>query len=248
MKLALAFGPLRCALCLDGAALPHELLRWQTPPLPGEETWTVRCSALPETLGPEDFRGEGYVVTGRTIVLAPGRPRAIVTALAALLAHRAPRDGCVVVHAAAVRVVGGVALLLAPSGTGKTTLAALAASRSFAHNAVVVATEPVPTAWAFPFAGDARPELNAVGTARVRVSARLVRGEHPGFEWLPRSSATTLIVRHCVRAPVGDTLARERFMIASALASKVPHGQLLSTRSLHDLDPLDRALATEPPP
>lgn len=248
MRAALAFGPLRCALALDGVALPPELEPWCVAPAPGDVELVVRAGAAPEAPDPEGFAGDGYAVSGDVVTLAPGRPRALVAALAALLAQRAPRAGCVVLHCAAVRVAGGVALLFAPPGTGKTTFAALSGGRSFAHNAVVAAAEPEPTAWAFPFAGDRRPELDAAGGARVRALARLERAERPGFEWLPRSGATVVVMRHCARAPARDALAGERFVIASALALGVPFGRAAATRGPRDLDPLDHALATEPLP
>lgn len=248
MRAALAFGPLRCALALDGVALPPELERWRVGPAPGDVELLVRPGAALEAPDPEGFAGDGYAVSGDVVTVAPGRPRALVTALAALLAQRAPRVGCVVLHCAAVRVTGGVALFFAPPGTGKTTFAARSGGRSFAHNAVVASAEPAPAAWAFPFAGDPRPELDATGAAAVRALARLERAERPGFEWLPRSGATTLVMRHCARAPARDALAGERFVIASALALGVPFGRAAATRGPRDLDPIDSAFTTEPLP
>ncbi len=252
MKVTLAFGPARYALTLDDGALPPELDRWRCPA--ASEDVAVRviraepADVVPDSAG---FAGDGFSVAtgdgGVVVAVAPGRPRALISALAALVAQRAPLLGCVVLHAAAVRVAGGVALLLAPSGTGKTTFASLAAGRSFAHNAVIVAPDPTPRAWALPFAGDARPELDAAGEAPVVALARLERGSRPGFEWRSRSGATTVLMQHCARAPARDALARDRFMIASALALRVPFGRLLATRGPHDLDDLDAALATEIP-
>lgn len=250
MTVTLAFGPARYALTLDDVPLPAELDRWRADGAAGDVALRV-IRAEPADVVPEGagFAGDGFSVAsggGVTVVtVAPGRPRALVSALAAVVAQGAPTRGCVVLHAAAVRVAGGVALLMAPSGTGKTTFAALSGGRSFAHNAALVAVDPTPRAWALPFAGDARPELDATGVERVVALARLERAEGPGFEWRPRSGATTVVMQHCARAPARDALARERFMIASALALRVPFGRLAASRGPRDLDALDAALATE---
>ena len=242
MTVALAFGPLRCGLALaDGLVLPPEFARWQVAPASGDPLWELRVA-------PAAGAHDGASVTGTdeaVITVSGDHPRALIGALATALAQRAPTVGAVVLHAAAVTVAGGVALLFAPSGTGKSTFAAIAGPRSFAHNAVVVTAGDPPTAWAFPFAGDARPALDQTGARAVRLLARLERGTAPGFEWLPRSLATTTVMRHCARASTLDALAVERFMIASALPLRAPFGRLLASRDPRDLDPLDSALAKE---
>lgn len=238
MRVTLAFGPLRGGLALsDGAVLPPELDRWRVAPAAGDPEWELRAAELG---GADPARVDGAVIT-----VSRRHPRALLGVLATVLAQRAPTVGAVVLHAAAVTVAGGVALLFAPSGTGKSTFAELAGARAFAHNAVVVTAGDIATAWAFPFAGDARPALDQTGARTVRVLARLERGRAPGFEWLPRSHATTTVMRHCARAPDRDALAAERFVIASSLPLRAPFGRLFASRDPHDLDPLDSALAKE---
>lgn len=166
--------------------------------------------------------------------------------MAALVSHDAPSVGAVVVHCAAVRIDGGVALLLAPGGTGKTTFARRAGARSFAHNAVIVEVGDARLrAWALPFAGDPHLELDAEGAADVRVVALLERADAPGFEWLPRGAATTMVARCCMRAPAADPWARERFMLGLALVARVAVGRIRTTLDLCGLEHLDAALSTE---
>jgi hypothetical protein len=253
-SLRLAFGPLAYEVELgEGVAVPPWAARHETRTEPLRRVVVERVASLPEASGKGDFADEGFLAShgagAHRVLVAAGREARWGAALAALVAHDAPSVGALVVHCAAVRVDGGVALLLAKGGTGKTTFARNAGARSFAHNAVIAdAKNPdAVRVWALPFAGDPRPDLDAEGAAPVRVVALLERGEAPGFEWIPRAAATIPLARSCVRAPAADPWARERFMLALALAAKVAVGRIRTTRGPRDLEPLDAALCTENP-
>ena len=120
MIVTLAFGPARYALALDDVAPPAELDRWRVEASSGDVPLRViraePADVIPEGAG---FAGDGFSVAtagGATVVaVAPGRPRALITALAAVVAQGAPTWGCVVLHAAAVRVAGGVAFAYSPT-------------------------------------------------------------------------------------------------------------------------------------
>lgn len=251
-RLRLGFGPCAYDVTLEGgASAPRWADRYQSS-ADASKRVEVRCvDALPERAGPRDFRDDGYVAShgdeAHRVFVARGHEARWVVPFAALVAQDAPSVGALVVHCAAVRVDGGVALLLAKGGTGKSTFARAAGARSFAHNAVIVDVEGDggPRAWSLPFAGDPQPDLDAPGDARVRVVALLERGDAPGFEWIPRPEATTSLARSCVRAPAVDPWARERFMLALALAARVAVGRIRTTRGPRDLESLDAALSTE---
>ncbi len=251
-RLRLAFGPLSYDVTLDGGAT--------APPWAGAYRGSVEPSRrvelacfdpLPGLSGARVFRDDGYVAThgdgAHRVFVARGHEARWVVPFAALVAHDAPSAGALVIHCAAVRVDGGVAILLAKGGTGKTTFARAAGARSFAHNAVIVDVDggARPRAWSLPFAGDPQPDLDAEGEAAVRVVALLERADASGFEWIARPEATTSLARSCVRAPALDPWARERFMLALALVARVAVGRMRTTRGPRDLESLDDALSTE---
>lgn len=252
VRLRLAFGPLTYVVeGPDGLAVPAWCEAHRTDREgPARRVEVSLAEALPAPEGDGSFGDVGFVAThgaeGHRVVVERSRGARWGAALAALLGHDAPGEGAVVIHGAAVRVEGGVALLLAPCGTGKTTFARAAGSRSFAHNAVIARCDEAGAlwVWSLPFAGDPHPELDAQGVAALRVVAQLRRGERPGFEWIARSEATIDLVRATVRAPARDPWARERFMIASALATRARVGRLRTTRGPGDLEALDAALHT----
>lgn len=208
----------------------------------------VTVGSLETASGTGDFADIGYAARwsreGHAVAVEPAMAFRWGAALALLIGQDAPGLGALVIHGAAVRVDGGVALLLAKSGTGKSTFAACHRARSFAHNAVVVAAREDARfeAWALPFAGDPRPELDADGSAVVRAVCTLERGREPGLEWISRGAATIALARAVVRAPVHDLWARERFVLGSRLAERARAGRLRTTRGPDDLDPLDRSL------
>lgn len=244
-----AFGPLRYEVEADDAV---PVLPWCARHACDREgpATTVRVTvASRETpSGEGDFADIGYAARwsreGHAVSVEPAMAFRWGSALALLIAQDAPGSGALVIHGAAVRVEAGVALLLAKSGTGKSTFAARHRARSFAHNAVLVASRDDARfeAWALPFAGDPRPELDADGSAGVRAVCVLERGADPGFEWISRGAATIALARAVVRAPVHDLWARERFVLGSRLAERARAGRLRTTRGPDDLDPLDRSL------
>ena len=251
VRLRLGFGPLAYVVeGPDGLEVPPWCERHRDERHGSAVRVAVEVvDALPAADGEGAFGDVGFVawhgLAAHRVVVERAGVHRWTSALAALVGHDAPAARAVVIHCAAIRVEGGVALLLAPSGTGKTTFARAAGPRSFAHNAVIVEddAEGHPVAWALPFAGDLRPELDAPGSARVRVIAELARAGAPGFEWIARSAATVSLARATVRAPARDPWARERFMVASALATRAIVGRLCTSRDPRDLEPLDAVLS-----
>lgn len=218
MTCCFAFGPLRYAVTAPAGLALDELAPWR------------------------DDDGAARPVN---LVADPAVPRAWVGELARVVARDAVELGAVVVHAAAVRAADGVVLLLAPGGTGKTTFAANAGTRSFAHNAVLVVPSEVPSAWALPFAGDRRCGLDATGCAPVRALALLERGTTHVVEWIPRSAATIALVRSCAWDSLEEPMARKRNVIALALAARLPALRVRCAPQPFDLTALDHALTTE---
>lgn len=219
MKCCVAFGPLRYAVTAPEGLALGEIDRWRAP---------CDGASRPVTLSADG-----------------ASPRAWMREFARVVARDAVEVDAVAAHGAAVRVAGGVVLLLAPGGTGKTTFAAGAGARSFAHNAVLVTPTPAPTAWALPFAGDARPELDVPESAPLRAVALLERGTAPGVEWIPRSAATVMLVRSCAWDSPEEPVARRRNMIALALAARLPALRVWCTPRPFDLAILDAAFMTE---
>ena len=201
------------------------------------------CGGRARSTRPEGFAGDGYAVSG-DVVTPRRRAHARWSPRSRPLAQRAPSAGCVVLHCAAVRVAGGVALF-APPGT----------ERPPSRRSRAGAPSPT-TRWWRPPGRSPRRGLPSPATAAPSstrrgarcAGARLARaGRAPGFEWLPRSGATVVVMRHSARAPARDALAGERFVIASALArvcpSKARRGGHARPR---DLDPSTRRLRRSP--
>jgi hypothetical protein len=162
---------------------------------------------------------------------------ALGSALAALVVADAPQHGCVVLHAAGVRVDKGVVLLTAPSGTGKTTLAKAAGTRAFAYNAVLVQPGPAPRVWPLPFSGGGDPPIRRVSPLPLRAVLALERAEHPTIRTLPPSRATILLVQSVVRPIGSDGANPRRETLALALAG-VPCGRLGSPPTAEYLRPV----------
>jgi hypothetical protein len=251
MKVGVSFGVLSYAIDVDAVA---PVPPWVQHDAAGDarRVFVYGVDVLPEMLLGSVMHDHGFVVQAQNgtdhVWVCRSAPHRWVAALSAIVARDAPAAGALVVHCAALRVRGGVALVVAPCGTGKTTLAAGEAKRSFAHNAVLVSRE-VAAGWgcvALPFAGDPRPELDAPGREPVVLIARLQRATQPGFEWIRRVEATTSLLQACVRPPGRDPMAAERFMIASELVSAVSTGRLYATPYPGALDALDARLHTEP--
>jgi hypothetical protein len=250
VNLSLAFGPLHYSVSLHKgvAALPW-CENYGVHPI----TTHARCIEVNLVDRVEvpavGFVDDGFCVERRgsvdVVFVERLRPWRWEAAMCALLAQDAPAARCLVIHGCAVKVVGGVALLVAPRRTGKTTFAQNAGVRAFAHNAVVVEVREQTKVWALPFAHDGHLELVSGGCAVLQCLATLVRGEFSAFEWLPRANATVQLIQACARAPGHDALAHERFVVALDLLSSTKTGRLTTTRGPNDLWPLDQALAAE---
>ncbi len=244
MSVTVVFGPL--AYRMEGvteAELPPVLVgyvaragRVEAAPVPISFTPAPLWNDALE--GPQTgngFRLESAPEGDRVRVLpySPRWPgRGLLAALGELVCRDAPRVGAVAVHAAAVRGPRSLALLLAPPGTGKTTLARAAGEASFAHNAVLAGPGG---AWALPFAGDPDPSLDAPGQVPVGLLVELLRADDPTgpggiFEWGPRGGATTLVMRACARPRGADPFAPQRAMIALELLASLPGARLRVSR------------------
>jgi hypothetical protein len=249
VNLSLAFGPLHYSITLHTGV---EILPWcekyVSPHVLGARC--VEVSLVDRPGAPAvGFIDDGFCVermASKDVVFVERlRPWRWEAAVCALLAQDAPAARCLVIHGCAVTVEGGVALLVAPRRTGKTTFARNAGARAFAHNAVVVEVREQTRIWALPFAHDGHLDLVSSGCAVLQCVAMLVRGESSTFEWLPRANATVQLIQACARAPGHDALAQERFVVALNLLSSTKTGRLTTTRGSNDLWPLDQALTAE---
>lgn len=235
---ALAFGPLRYALKgLSAEALPPVLRGYVVPAAEGDRRVTVTVAEVFAPPDPDAGRfGNGYWhATGETGDRVWVRPesarwpgRGLLAALSELVVRDAPSVEAVALHAAALRAGRGLVLVVAPPGTGKTTLARAAGSGCFAHNAVLVRDDG---ARALPFAGDPDAALDDAGVAPVTALVELVRDGDvdavgAAFEWAPRGRATTLGMKACARPQGRDPFAAQRAVIALRLLAPLPCARL----------------------
>lgn len=194
------------------------------------------------------------ILTGadsHTIYLPAGADpeRALHAPLAALVARDLAEHSALLLHASAVRVEGGVALIVGPPSAGKTTFARHEPTRAFAGNAVCASREGDRwIACALPFASDPDPALDARDSAEIAAIVELVRGASAAFEWIPPSRAT-MVLMSCVSAPAfDDPWRRQRASAALDLAASVALASLAASGSGDDLNLLDRSLSMSPRP
>ncbi|MEZ4392510.1 MAG: hypothetical protein R3A48_15590 [Polyangiales bacterium] len=178
------------------------------------------------------------------VFLRPGADpeRSLHAPLAELAARDLPEHGALLLHASAVRVAGGVALLVGPPSVGKTTFARHDPSRAFAGNAACA--RRVGGRWraeALPFASDPDPDLDARGAETLVAVVELRRGVE-GFEWIPPARATGLIMRRIGATTLDDPWRRERALAALDLAASVALASLGVAGRASDLERLDRSL------
>jgi hypothetical protein len=146
-------------------------------------------------------------------------------------------------HASAVRVTGGVALLVGPPSVGKSTFAGHDPARAFAGNAVCARRDGARwVAAALPFASDPDPRLDATGEAPVAAIVELSRASAPSFEWGSAARATMLLTRCCVAPSLGDPWRRRRAVAMLDLGASVGIASLGAAGTRADLDLLDRCL------
>jgi len=142
-------------------------------------------------------------------------------ALCEIVARDAPTHGCLLVHAGAIRVAGGVALLIAPPGVGKTTAVRSAGRRAFASNAVLLdLSRGSPTVSAMPFAREPAPELDSPGSLPLVALAFVERSPDATVEWIAPSLATIRLMPHITRPRGGDPHARVRTDLALSMGGK----------------------------
>jgi hypothetical protein len=168
---------------------------------------------------------------------------ALGEALGALVVLDAEAHGAVVVHAAGVWAGGGVVLVVAPSGTGKSTLARAAGPRVFTYNAALVVPGPAPRAWPLPFAGKPDPSLVASRAAEIVGVAVFQRADVPFIESCPGSRATTEMLRAVVRLRGAVPDANTRACRALAWAGCAPRARLGSPPDGRYLVKVDQFLA-----
>lgn len=168
--------------------------------------------------------------------------RSLHAPLAELVARDLSEHGALMLHASAVRVEGGVALLIGPPSVGKTTFARHDPTRAFAGNAACV--WQIEGRWrveALPFASDPDPDLDARGAEDLVAMVELRRGGE-GFEWIPPARATGVIMSRMGATTLDDPWRRERALAALDLAASVALGSLGVSGRASDLELLDRSL------
>jgi hypothetical protein len=249
MSVTLAIGPLRYSI--EGAPPPPWLQRYAVPASPTDRRvqFEVTEDTHPQASTPSGLQGFGYALDSRdgidlARIVQSGHPaEGFLSALGGIVVRDAPSVAAMVIHAGALRIQDGVALVMAPPGTGKTTLVRAGGPRAFAHNAVLVrrAESAEMTAWALPFAGDPDPSLDAPGTAPVRVLVELARATRARFEWRTAAQATIRVVKSCARPPGQDPYPSTRARLALEMAS-LPFGTLFAGAPTDALDALDAAL------
>lgn len=248
-RYGLRFGPV--SVSVDGPP-PHPLLgRWVTDL--ANAARRVVVSMVPAL--PDDALGAtaevGFALTTHAdhdhlaLVDDPSRHIPWLAAMCEVVARDAPLRGCLLIHAGAVTVGGGVALLVAPPGVGKTTAVRAAGGRAFASNAVLVEVCDAPSApivWAMPFAGEPAPELDSLHPLPLVGVAFVSRQSQASVEWMPASLATMRLMPHVSRPRGADPHARLRTTLALELGGRTRALMLGLPLGPGYLEPLDAAL------
>lgn len=234
--------------------LVYELAGWAPPlldpfrtaPAPGaRRVEVVVGEAFPPDATPVHGAAVRALEDGDTVYLPGDRDpaRMVHGPIAQLVARDLSALGALLLHASAVRVDGGVALLTGPPGVGKTTFARHDPARAFAGNAVCARRgDHGWVAAALPFASDPDPSLDAPGEAPVVAIAELAWAPSPSLEWLPGARATFIVARACVVPVLGAAPRATRAAAALDLAASVAIASLRAAGTRADLDLLDRSL------
>lgn len=223
----LRFGPI--ALRVEGPA-PHPLLAPYRADVGDEARRVVVAvagSLPPET--PAAMADVGFALTAHpdhdavTLRGDPDRPTPWLAAFCEIVARDAPTRGALLVHAGAVTVEGGVALLVAPPGVGKTTAVRAAGRRAFASNAVLIdGAARGALVRAMPFTREPSPELESGEALPLAALAYVRRADAPTVEWIKGPAATMQLMPHVTRPRGADPHARARTQLALALGGAVP--------------------------
>jgi hypothetical protein len=226
-SVGLRFGPV--ALRVEGPAL-HPLLapyRSEVGDDARRVVVTVSASLPPETHAAT--ADVGFALTAHAdhdaVLLRgdPDRPTPWLAAFCEIVARDAPTRGALLVHAGAVVVEGGVALLVAPPGVGKTTAVRAAGRRAFASNAVLVeGAARGALVRAMPFTREPTPELESAEALPLAALAYVRRAGEPAVEWIKAPAATMLLMPHVTRPRGADPHARARTQLSLALGGAVP--------------------------
>lgn len=219
----LRFGPV--VLRVEGPAVHPLLHPYRAPATPGARRVVVTVAdALPAETHPATAE-VGFALVAHpapdhvTLRGDPARHTPWLAALCEIVARDAPAHGCLLLHAGAVTVAGGVALLVAPPGVGKTTAVRAAGERAFASNAVLLdlTAEGAPRVWAMPFTREPAPELESARSLPLVAVAFVQRSPEAGVEWIAGSLATMRLMPHVTRPRGDDPHARARTELALSL-------------------------------
>lgn len=224
----LRFGPV--ALRVEGPAVHPLLGPYRAPAAQGARRVVVSLAdALPAGTHPATAE-VGFALVAHadhdrvTLRGDPGRHTPWLAALCEVVARDAPARGGLLLHAGAVTVAGGVALLVAPPGVGKTTAVRAAGERAFASNAVLIdlSIGGAPVVRAMPFTREPAPELESGRALPLVAVAFVQRAPEAGVEWIAASLATMRLMPHVTRPRGDDPHVRARTELALALGSGVP--------------------------
>ncbi len=245
----LRFGPV--ALWVEGPPLHPLLDPWRAPVTADARRVVVTVAAtLPTGTNPATA-AVGFALAAHadrddvTLRGDPARPTPWLAAFCEVVARDAATHGGMLLHAGAVTVAGGVALLLAPPGVGKTTAVRGAGGRAFASNAVLVdltGRPRPPMVRAMPFTDEPAPELDSQETLPLAVLAFVERAEHPTVERLVGSQATIRLMSHVTRPRGADPHVRIRAALTLSLGGEVRAVKLGLPRGPGYLAALDTAL------
>ena len=221
----LRFGPI--SLRVEGPAL-HPLLDPYRAPVEADarRVLVTLVAELPPGAAPAAAE-VGFALDTRadhdhlTLSGDPSRPTPWLAAFCELVARDAPARRALLLHAGAVTVEGGVALLVAPPGVGKTTAVRAAGRRAFASNAVLVdLSGEVPTVLAMPFTREPAPELESPRRLPLSALAFVHRSPEATVEWIAGTLATIRLMPHVTRPRGGDPHARARTDLALSMGAR----------------------------
>jgi hypothetical protein len=142
----------------------------------------------------------------------------LVAGLGGIVSWFAPRHDMAVLHAGAVGVGQGAAMLLAPPRGGKSTAVRESGARALSFNGLLVG--PGATAWPLPFTGRDDPPLGAAQPRRITWGVLLRMGPEAGHRMLRLTEATHALLRSVVVVR-GDPESARSVGAAIAVASRL---------------------------
>jgi hypothetical protein len=222
-RYGLRFGPV--ALCVEGAPPHPSLDAHRAEVAAGARRVLVSVRDALPTGTPGRTAEAGFHIEPHpghdhvTVLADPARHAPWLAAVCEVVAREAPARRALLLHAGAVTVPGGVALLVAAPGVGKTTAVRAAGERAFASNAVIVELRAAgpPMVWSVPFNRDLAPELESAHGLPLAALGFVHRASAPTVEWIAGTTATTLLMPHVTRPRGDDPAARARADLALSL-------------------------------